>query len=107
MPRLIVTSNGGGTKLIRTLLPGGTESVCSGTGDGMGDSPGGIERAGDSAGGAEGVGAGDSCAALTETKIAIRSVKLTLVVMSSEVETSRTFSENIERFLDFARNDNR
>jgi len=75
----------------------------------MGDSPGGIERAGDSAGGAEGVGAGDSCAALTETKIAIRSVKLTLVVMSSEVSRccGITFLENIERFLDFARNDNR
>src|SRR5207253_9431624 len=97
MPRLIVPSMGGGTKLIRTLLPGGTDGVCSGSGDGAPDPSGGVDRAGDSSGGAEGVG--DSCAAPTETKIAIRSAKLTFVVMSSEVETSRTFSENIQRFL--------
>jgi hypothetical protein len=65
----------------------------------VGDPSGGIERAGDSSAGAEGVGAGDSCAALTETKKAIRSAKLTLVVMSRKGETFRTFSENIERFL--------
>jgi len=53
----------------------------------------------------EPIGVGDSCAAPIETKIAIRSAKLTLVVMSSEVETSRTFSENIQRFLGSARND--
>jgi hypothetical protein len=95
---------GGGTKLIRTLLPGGTEGICSGMGDGVGDPSGDVKGEGDSSGTAEGVGAGDSCAVPTETK-AIRSAKLTLVVMSSEVETSRNSSENIERFLDFARND--
>ena len=105
MPRLIVPSNGGGTKLMRTLRAGELEGVSSGAGGGVVDSFGEIERAGDSSGGAEGVGVGDSCAAPTETKIAVRSAKLTLVVMSSEVETSRTFSENIQRFLDFARND--
>ena len=93
-------------KLIRTLLPGGTDSVCSGTGEGATDSSGEIDGEGDSSGTAEGVGAGDSCAIPTETK-AIRNAKLSLVVMSSEVETSRISSENTERFLDFARNDKR
>ena len=84
---------GGGTKLIRTLLAGETEGA--GATDGVRDS----------CAIGEGVGVGDSCAEATRTKIAIRSAKLTLVVMSSEVETSRTFSENLQRFLDFARND--
>ena len=86
---------GGGTKLIRTLLAGETEGA--GATDGVRDS----------CAIGEGVGVGDSCAEAIRTKIAIRSrsAKLTLVVMSSEVETSRTFSENLQRFLDFARND--
>jgi hypothetical protein len=105
MPRLMVPSNGGGTKLMRTLRAAETEGVCSGAGGGVVDCFGEIERAGDSSGGAEAIGVGDSCAAPIETKIAIRSAKLTLVVMSSEVETSRTFSENIQRFLGSARND--
>src|SRR6476661_601279 len=131
MPRLMVPSKGGGTKLMRTLRADEAEGVCSGMGGGVVDSSDEIESAGDSSGAAEGGGVGDSCAAATEAKIANRSAKRTLVVMSSEVETSRTFSENIPRltrsspdslaatlaaqpsmslvplapFLDFARND--
>ena len=97
MPRLMVPSKGGGTKLMRTLRAAETEGICPGAGGGVVDSFGEIERAGDSSGGAEAIGVGDSCAAPIETKIASRSEKLTLVVMSSEVETSRTFSENIQR----------
>ncbi len=54
---------------------------------------------------AEELGVGDSCAAATDAQMAIRNAKVTLVVMSSEVETSLTFLKNVERCLDFARND--
>ena len=105
MPRLIVPSNGGGTKLTRTLLAGEAEGVCTGAGGAVMDSSGEIEGDGDSTGSVKGVPVGDSCAAVTETQMATTNAKLTLVVMSSEVETSRIFSEDVERFLDFARND--
>jgi hypothetical protein len=62
---------------------------------GEGDSPGVVDE----------VGVGDSCAAATDAQMAIRNAKLTLVVMSSEVETSLIFLKNVERFLDFPRND--
>src|SRR5438094_10245206 len=106
MPRLIVPSNGGGTKLMRTLRAGELEGVSSGAGGGVVDSFGEIERAGDSSGGAAGVGVGDCCAAPTETKITVRIANLNLDIMWSEVETYSTYSENITRLLDFARTDN-
>ena len=55
---MIVPSIGGGMTLIRTLLAGEGEGVCSGEIDGEGDTPG--VR--------EGVGVGDSCAAANATK---------------------------------------
>ena len=61
-------SNGGGTKLIRTLLPGEGEGVCSGVGEGTIDCSGEIEGEGDSPGVGEGDGVGDSCAAAIATK---------------------------------------
>ena len=72
---------------MRTVLGGEAESVCSGAGGGVTDSAGEIRGEGDSAGIAEEVGVGDSCAAATEAKMAIRNAKL-ILVMSSEVETS-------------------
>ena len=55
-------------KLIRTLLAGEGEGVCSGAGEGGTDCPGEIEEEGDSPGVGEGVGVGDSCAAVIATK---------------------------------------
>jgi hypothetical protein len=55
-------------KLIRTLLAGEGEGVCSGVGEGGTDCPGEIEEEGDSPGVGEGVGVGDSCAAVIATK---------------------------------------
>ena len=63
MPRLIVPSNGGGTKLTRTLLAGEADGVCTGAGGAVMDSSGEIDRAGDSSGVADAIGLGDSCAA--------------------------------------------
>ena len=60
-------SIGGGTKLMRTLLAGEGEGVCSGVGEGGVDCSGEIEGEGDSPGVCEGVGAGDSCAAAIAT----------------------------------------
>ena len=74
---------------MRAVLPGKAEGVCSGAGGGVADSSGEIKGEGDSAGIAEEVGVGDSCAAATEAKMATRNAKLILVI-SSEVETSRT-----------------
>jgi len=133
MPRLIVPSNGGGTKLTRTLLADEAEGVCTGAGEAVPDSSGEIERAGDSSGVADTTGLGDSCAVATEAKMATRNVKLIFVVISSEVRLCRviSFSQDVERltrlspdslaatlaaqpsmslipfapFLDFARND--
>src|SRR5437867_5233550 len=57
MPRLIVPSSGGGTKLSRTLRAGGA------LGEGESDSSGGSEGAKE----AFGIGDGDSCAAAINT----------------------------------------
>jgi hypothetical protein len=81
-------SIGGGTKLMRTLLAGEGEGICSGVGEGGTDCSGEIESDGDSPGVGEGVG--DSCASAKEDRIAIAKARLALVVMSSEVETSLT-----------------
>ena len=75
-------SIGGGMKLIRTLLAGEGEGVCSGVGEGGTDCCGEIEGEGD--------GVGDSCASAKEDKMAIANARLAFVVMSSEVETSLT-----------------
>jgi len=85
---------------MRTVLAGEAEGVCSEVGVGVIDSSGEIRGEGDSAGIAEEVGVGDSCAATTEAKVATRNAKLIFLVMSSEVETSRTLpKKSIERFL--------
>ena len=81
-------SIGGGTKLIRTLLAGEAEGVCSGLGEGGADCSG--ETDGDSPGIGEGVGVGDSCASAKEDKTAIANARIAFVLMSSEVETSLT-----------------
>ena len=83
-------SIGGGTKLIRILLAGEGEVVCSGVGEAGTDCSGEIEGEGDSPGVGEGVGVGDSCASAKEDKMVIANARLALVVMSSEVETSLT-----------------
>lgn len=61
-------SIGGGTKLIRTLLAGDGEGVCSGVGEGGTDCSGEMETDGDSPGVGEGVAVGDSCAAAIAAK---------------------------------------
>ena len=55
-------------KLIRTLLAGEGEGVCSGVGEGGTDCSGEIDGEGDSPDVGEGVGVGDSCAAAIATK---------------------------------------
>ena len=55
-------------KLIRTLLAGEGEGVCSGVGEGGTDCSGEIDGEGDSPGVGEGAGVGDSCAAVIATK---------------------------------------
>ena len=55
-------------KLIRTLLAGEGEAVCSGVGEGGTVCCGEIDGEGDSPGVGEGVGVGDSCAAAIATK---------------------------------------
>jgi hypothetical protein len=55
-------------KLIRTLLAGEGEGVCSGVGEGGTDCSGEIDGEGDSSDVGEGVGVGDSCAAVIATK---------------------------------------
>ena len=55
-------------KLIRTLLAGEGEGVCSGVGEGGTDCSGEIDGEGDSPGVGEGVGVGDSCAAAIATR---------------------------------------
>ena len=64
-------------KLIRTLLAGEGEGVCSGVGEGGTDCSGEIEGEGDSPGVGEGVGVGDSCAAAIATK-ATQETKVTI-----------------------------
>jgi hypothetical protein len=90
---------------MRAPLAGEAEGVCSGAGGGATDSSGDIRGEEDSSGIGGELGFGDSCEATTDAKMAIRNAKLTLAVISSEVETSFTFLKNVERFLDFARND--
>jgi len=82
---------------MRTVLAGEAEGVCSGAGRVVTDSSGEIRGEGDSPGFAEEVGVGDSCAATTETKVATRNAKLIFLVMSSEVETSRTLPKKVSR----------
>ena len=55
-------------KLIRTLLAGEGEGVCSGVGEGGTDCSGAIEGEGDPPGVGEEVGVGDSCAVAVATK---------------------------------------
>ena len=55
-------------KLIRTLLAGEGKGVCSGVGEGGTNCSSEIEEEGDSPGVGEGVGVGDSCAAVIATK---------------------------------------
>lgn len=55
-------------KLIRTLLAGEGEGVCSGVGEGGTDCSGEIDGEGDLPGVGEGVGVGDSCAAVIATE---------------------------------------
>ena len=64
-------------KLIRTLLAGEGEGVCSGVGQGDVDGSGEIEGERDSSGVGEGVGVGDSCAAAIATK-ATQKTKVTI-----------------------------
>src|SRR6266542_1345828 len=78
MPRLMVPSSGGGTKLMRTFLGGEAEGVCSGDGEGVTDSSGRIEEAGDSSGIAEGDG---PCAKAAEAKRATRNTRLAFFVI--------------------------
>ena len=59
-------SIGGGTKLIRTLLVGEGEGVCSGLGEGGTDSSGEIDGEGDSLTVGERFGEGDSWASIAE-----------------------------------------
>jgi hypothetical protein len=42
---------------------------------------------------------------LTVNSLAVFGKRSVVTVMSSEVETSLTISENLQRFLDFAQND--
>jgi hypothetical protein len=84
-----VPSIGGGTKLIRTLLAGEAEGVCSGADDGTICSDE-TDGEGDSPGVDEGAGVGDSCPSAKEDKMAITNARMALVVMSSGVETSLT-----------------
>src|ERR1043166_949623 len=64
----MVPSIGGGTKLIRTLLAGDGDAVCSGVNKGGTDCSGEIEREGDAPCVGEGVGLGDSCPAAIAKK---------------------------------------
>ena len=78
-------------KLIRAFLTGEGEGVCSGVAEGGTDCSGEIDGEGDWPGVGEGVGVGDSCPNATEDKPTIRSARMALAVMSSEVETSLVF----------------
>ncbi len=93
MPRLIVPSSGGGTKLIRTLLAVEGEGVCVGTGEGMSDSVGAIEPDGVSWIG-DGVEVGDSCALAIEIKTIVSIATLCFVFMSTEMETRSLFDSH-------------
>ena len=64
-------------KLIRTLLAGEGEGVCSGVGESGTDSSGETEGEGNSSGVDERVGVGDSCAAAIAAK-AMQKAKVTI-----------------------------
>ena len=99
----MVPSIGGGTKLIRALLPGETEGVCSGAGAGVGDSDE-IEVEGDVSCSAEEAGAGDSCAAAAQIDArAIKSAKLARFVMSTEGETSLAIGKSVRECREIPR----
>ncbi len=65
-------------KLIRTLLAGEGEGVCSGVDEGGTDCSGEIDGEGDSPGVAEGVGVGDSCAAAIATRMTTQEREMTI-----------------------------
>src|SRR6266566_5470463 len=92
MPRLMVPSSGGGTKLMRTLLVEDAEGVCSGTGEGAADSSGVGEEVG------AGVGASCPIAAQIEAK-AIRMTALNFFVMSIEWPPAPWLYANVGRHL--------
>jgi len=62
---------------MRTLRAGEGEGLCSGVGEGVPDCSGELEEGGDSFCDAEGVGVGDSCAAMIATK-ATQETKVTI-----------------------------
>jgi hypothetical protein len=76
---------------MRTLLAGEGEGACSWVDEGVIDSDGNTERTGDCCGIGVGDMVGDSCPSATEDNVAIRSARVALAVMSSEVETSLSF----------------
>ena len=86
---------------MRTLLAGDGEGVCSMVGEGGTYCSEEIEGEADPPSVGEGVGTGDSCPNAKGDKMQIANARMGLVIMSSE---ARSIS-NIERFLDFARND--
>ena len=63
--RLIVPSIGGGTKLMRTLLAGDVEGICSAAGEGTTDCSGDLDGTEDSSGVGKVLDVGDSSAAAT------------------------------------------
>ena len=65
-------------KLIRTLLAGEGEGVCSGVSEGGTDCSGEIDGEGDSPGVGEGVGVGDSCAAAIATGMTTQEREMTI-----------------------------
>ena len=65
-------------KLIRTLLAGEGEGLCSGVGEGGTDCSGEIDGEGDSPGVGEGVGVGDSCAAAIATRMTTQEREMTI-----------------------------
>ena len=87
MPRLIVPSIGGGTKLMRTLRVADGTGIAGGVGDAVAD--GSSVGADDAVEEADGVGVGDSCASATVAAQIVKSDAI-FFVMSSEVETSLT-----------------
>lgn len=87
MPRLIRPSNGGGTKLMRTLLTGESEGVWFGVGNGVADSLGKAENTGEAASIGVAVGVGDSCAKTAEAANPIAVKMLAFAVISPSVET--------------------
>src|SRR5262245_40481392 len=99
MPRLIVPSIGGGTKLIRTLLVGEGKGVCSGVGEGIVDCSGEIDGEGDSSAVVEGIRVGDSCAAAIAAKATheskVRMVKRRSAIRDLSIVSPVHVRENI------------